>query len=65
MKNRYSARLRRIPGQRTRRACALAVLGLGRFRSILHEFKEQVPQWLSLKEKFRRIAGAIAGRTIR
>jgi hypothetical protein len=30
-----------------------------------HEFKEQVPQWLSLKEKYRRTAGAIAGRMTR
>ena len=29
------------------------------------EFKEQVPQWLSLREKYRRIAGAIAGHMIR
>jgi len=29
------------------------------------EFKEQVPEWLSLKEKYRRIAGAIAARMTR
>jgi hypothetical protein len=34
-------------------------------QDITDDFKEQVPKWLSLKEKFRRIAGAIAGHTIR
>jgi len=27
--------------------------------------EEQVPKWLSPKEKYHRIAGATAGRTIR
>jgi hypothetical protein len=29
------------------------------------DFKEQVPQWLSPKEKFRRTAGATVGRMMR
>jgi hypothetical protein len=29
------------------------------------DFKEQVPQWLSPKEKLRLTAGATAGRTMR
>ena len=44
--------------------CALFLLRLGRPATVKY-FKEQVPSWLSLKEKYRRIAVVTAGRTIR
>jgi hypothetical protein len=61
---RYSARLRRMAGPPPR-PCTCTGLGLGPPSKPIKEFKEQVPEWLSLKEKYRHIAGATAARMTR